>query len=99
MATHSSILAWRIPWTEEPGGPQSTGSQRVGRDRVTNTHGKGEMRRSHPWHLEALLFLFLGAISHNLWDVSSLTSDRTQAANESFQVLQLRTDTANNKIN
>ena len=29
MATHSSIVAWRIPWTEEPGGPQSTGSQRV----------------------------------------------------------------------
>ena len=30
MATHSSILAWRIPWTEEPGGLQSMGSQRVG---------------------------------------------------------------------
>ena len=30
MATHSSILAWRIPWTEEPGGLQSTGSQKVG---------------------------------------------------------------------
>ena len=30
MATHSSILAWRIPWTEEPGGLQSLGSQRVG---------------------------------------------------------------------
>ena len=29
MATHSSILAWRIPWTEEPGGIQSLGSQRV----------------------------------------------------------------------
>ena len=29
MATHSSILAWRIPWTEEPGRLQSTGSQRV----------------------------------------------------------------------
>ena len=29
MATHSSILAWKIPWTEEPGGLQSTGSQRV----------------------------------------------------------------------
>ena len=29
-ATHSSILAWRIPWTEEPGGIQSFGSQRVG---------------------------------------------------------------------
>jgi len=35
MATHSSILAWRIPWTEEPGGPQSTGSQRVGHNVVT----------------------------------------------------------------
>ena len=32
MATHSSILAWRIPWTEEPGRLQSTGLQRVGRD-------------------------------------------------------------------
>ena len=32
MATHSSILAWKIPWTEEPGRLQSTGSQRVGRD-------------------------------------------------------------------
>ena len=30
MATHSSILAWRIPWTEEPGGLQSMESQRVG---------------------------------------------------------------------
>ena len=35
MATHSSILAWRIPGTEEPGGPQSTGLQRVGHDLVT----------------------------------------------------------------
>ena len=32
MATHSSILAWRIPWTAEPGGLQSMGSQRVGHD-------------------------------------------------------------------
>ena len=32
MATQSSILAWRIPWTEEPGRPQSMGSQRVGHD-------------------------------------------------------------------
>ena len=32
MAIHSSILAWRIPWTEEPGGLQSITSQRVGRD-------------------------------------------------------------------
>ena len=34
MATHSSILAWRIPWTEEPGGQQSMGSQRVGITRL-----------------------------------------------------------------
>ena len=35
MATHSSILAWGIPWTEEPGGLQSMGSQRVGHDLAT----------------------------------------------------------------
>ena len=35
MATHSSIRAWRIPWTEEPGGLQSIGSQRVGHDLAT----------------------------------------------------------------
>ena len=32
MATHSSILAWEIPWTEEPGGPQSMELQRAGHD-------------------------------------------------------------------
>ena len=32
MATHSSVLAWKIPWTEEPGGLQSMGWQRVGHD-------------------------------------------------------------------
>ena len=32
MATHSSVLAWRIPWTEEPGGLQSVGSLGVGHD-------------------------------------------------------------------
>ena len=36
MAAHSSILAWEIPWTEEPGGPQSTGSQRAGHNLATN---------------------------------------------------------------
>ena len=38
MVTHSSILAWRIPWTEESGGLQFTGSQRVGHDWVTSLH-------------------------------------------------------------
>ena len=36
MATHSSILAWRIPWTEELGGLQSMGLQRVGHDGETS---------------------------------------------------------------
>ena len=41
MATHSSILAWTIPWTEEPGGLQSLGSRRVRHDSVsTHTHNK-----------------------------------------------------------
>ena len=38
MATYSSNLAWRIPWTEGPGGLESMGLQRVGHDSVTNTH-------------------------------------------------------------
>ena len=36
MATHSSTLAWKIPWMEEPGELQSVGSQRVGHDWVTS---------------------------------------------------------------
>ena len=46
MATHSSILAWRIPWTEEPGGLQSTGSHRVGHDWVTWLY----LLQIHRWH-------------------------------------------------
>ena len=36
MATHSSILAWKVPWTKEPGGVQSMGLQRVGFDWATH---------------------------------------------------------------
>ena len=39
MATHSSIFAWRIPWTEEAGGLQPVGLQRVGNNWVTNSRG------------------------------------------------------------
>ena len=38
MATHSSTLAWKIPWIDKPGGLQSMGSQRVRHDWATNTH-------------------------------------------------------------
>ena len=47
MATHSSTLAWRIPWTEEPGGLQSMGSQRVGHDCPTNTFTSLESKGRH----------------------------------------------------
>ena len=48
MATHPSILAWRIPWTEEAGRLQSRWSQRVRYDRVTNTRSE---RRRIQWCL------------------------------------------------
>ena len=54
MATHSSILAWRIPWTEEPGGLQSIGLQRVGHDWVTNTFAFNQL-----WGITKLLGLRL----------------------------------------
>ena len=50
MATHSSILAWRIPWTEEPGGLQSMVSQRVGRNWVIK-HGM-------TWRNNDFIYLF-----------------------------------------
>ena len=56
MATHSSILAWRIPWTEEHGGLQSMGSQRVRHDWVTNTvhTDEGKLKRESLYILRIL---------------------------------------------
>ena len=45
MATHSSILAWEVAWTEEPGGIQSMESQRVGHDCVTKQAHTHEMKK------------------------------------------------------
>ena len=59
MATHSSILARSIPWTEEPGVPQSMGSPRVWHDWVTNTHTWLDI----PW-------VYKG-ICHNIKDTST----------------------------
>ena len=44
MAIHSSILAWRIPWTEDAGGLQSIALQRVGHDWINSTHAQTECR-------------------------------------------------------
>ena len=69
MATHSSILAWRIPWTEGPGGTQSMLSQRVGRGwsdlactRAKSYYFEGiSLEESHPPlpDLRGMLFLLL----------------------------------------
>ena len=51
MATSSSILAWEIPWTEEPGGPKSLGSQRVRCDRAT--------KQQQPLKVQTLTWIFV----------------------------------------
>ena len=65
MATHSSILAWEILWTEEPGGLQSMRSQRVGRDLATEHHHQSVNLRMMSLRvfsilLKKLLFLYWG---------------------------------------
>ena len=54
MATSSSILAWKIPWTEEPGGLYSMGSQSVGHDCVTEHAHMGGIgyNPGQPWESE-----------------------------------------------
>ena len=61
MATHSSPLAWRIPWVEEPGRLQSMGSQRVGHDWVTSlTYLKERRDKTKRWFSRYLLDSTLG---------------------------------------
>ena len=52
MATHSSIIAWKSPWTEEPGELQPMGSQRVRHDWATNTTTTVYFPTSYPWVLD-----------------------------------------------
>ena len=62
MATHSSILAWRIPWTEESGGLQSMESQRVGRNgsNLAHTHNL------HYSHTSKYIYIYAhGSILYN----------------------------------
>ena len=62
MATHSSILAWRIPWKEEPGGLQSTGLQRVGHDWVTKQQQQGTVDTKWIWDDIQELLVILGSV-------------------------------------
>ena len=47
MTTHSSVLAWKIPWTEEPGGLQSMGCKELDMAEQLNTHNKGFNKKIH----------------------------------------------------
>ena len=64
MAPHSSTLAWKIPWVEEPGGPQSMGSLRVG----------------HDWATSLPLFTFIGEGNGNPLQCSCLENPRDGGA-------------------
>ena len=50
MAIHSSIIAWRIPWTEEPGGLWSRGSQRVGHNWATKQQQHDQLSMHNHYH-------------------------------------------------
>ena len=74
MATHSSNVAWKIPWTEEPGGLQSMGSQRVRHDWATYSYsytvkGFGIVNKA-----EIDVFLVLSCFFHDPVDVGNLIS-------------------------
>ena len=58
MATHSSILAWKIPWTEEPGRLQFLGSPRVGLDWVTNTFTFKKYKNHLLWSLLGVSYFY-----------------------------------------
>ena len=60
MATHSSVLAWRIPWTEEPCGLQSMGSQGVGHNLNDLIHTQRDLNRN----CQCILCTVLGAFCH-----------------------------------
>ena len=80
MATQSIVLAWKIPWTEEPGRLQSTGSQRVGRDWATSLHfwtarrsTQSILKEINPeYSLEGLMLkLKLQYFGHLMWRTDS----------------------------
>ena len=77
MITHSRILAWRIPWTEEPGGLQSMGSQGIGHDWVTELN----------WYLHHLLLPF-GYI--NMKNIMQWNSRRSISLTEEHLIISIR---------
>ena len=68
MATNFSILAWRTPWTEEPGGLQSMGSQRVWHDWVTNTFTFMCVIHIYPLHMYPI-YTHIPATPYKCWQI------------------------------
>ena len=82
MATHSSIPAWEIPWTEEPGGLQSKGSQRAGHDWVTNYLCSS--RESSICYVKRLILRTMLLLSANQYLSHVISSDDSWCANGSI---------------
>ena len=81
MATHSSILAWRIPWTEEPGRLQSMGSQRVGHERLTPllpVKLRMWKRAEHSWRSVSICARLVHKIP--VWELWKLRLERAERA-------------------
>ena len=72
MATCSNILAWKIPWTQEPGGLQSMGSQRVGQDWVTEHAHIGEYCKDY---LSNMSSIFSITVTHGSRRVTGILSE------------------------
>ena len=70
MVTYSSILAWRIPWTEEPGELKSMGWQRVRHNRVTNTHTQQQNKTKQPSRPEIWRKIKLGPNASCVWKIN-----------------------------
>ena len=82
MATHSSILAWRVPWTKEPGGLQSMGSQRVRHNWVTHIH-------THTYILSHIIsssyWWWVGVLqgkSHSMWWARGVNDQNSYVQND-----------------
>ena len=72
MATHFSILAWKIPWAEEPGRPQSMGSQRAGHDKVFECVRTHVCACTHTHtHTHTFIYLVAPRLSCGMWDLVS----------------------------
>ena len=90
MTTQSTILAWRIPWTDEPGRLQSLGSQRVGQDWATNTQLPGDLGACGSWEVLDCLTPSLLDSERSLWVKKaslpgwSAASSHSQAQNLHF---------------